>query len=943
MKRCGLSSVDGNVRTGLASLIVMTLGVFVCLGHAGDALTDDEGIRRYGLRNGLEVVIVPADAGGVKQPQGEDAALQLWLVLDVGILDEEAGSGGLARVAGVMARHGFGRFEDETVGLMLTTEEERERGGDRAIGVQVTLGHTILTGHAPTGDVEAVRELLSYFSAVLDMGSWAPDDAGFERARSWMRERIAQYAEPSMVARQRWLPRLLGDGVLSTRLDLPGLAELDALTAEDARALAQGGYRPNRATLLVVGDVGGVDLDGMIARSLGNAVAGKVVSRRDAADGLGGERVVFEREPGWEQHQAVLVWADVIEQDGFTDDDLRTYVMERVAEEVIRRRIDRLGIAELGQDSEIGVDRFELGGRVELMQWVIQREGTDDASWRESIALLLGECERLRLHGADRDEIVQSRGGLLAGWHRDAEEWRSMGSRERARGYLWLLMSDRGLVGDDRWDDIATRQMSTIRDEEINAAIKRLADQGSARILVSAGGERSEGAANELMLAEYVETLLAREYAALDPDWMRSLGGELLDERRWNESPERITQHAESGTWGATLGNGVRVWSRAVGNEDRVEINAMLWGSVFRDGTLSEAGIDAAMLSWEKATTEQRDAGWLAVYQETHGLKVRARRVFGGVRISVEGSAGAALPALELLYAMLDRPMIDSDAFSRWSLNQPVRYGEDDPIDRAFAKIYRPDLLKGEDKVVTIDGAQRALTRMAQNARIEVGIAGAIDPAQMLELASGLLGMLSDREDTEPVEREGERSLSRARLNAQVPGESRSVVFGVRGEPIDDLTELRAMILAGKVLDVRLERQAERLGVPSSALDAQIVMSDSLGDRWALMVSIKGQDLEGKEAVVREVMERLRSDGVSADELASVQDWLTGSIDQYFDRAGYWSTRLSTLGLHGRTIEDLWSIREGYRAITPAEATRALREAMDQRSWFRVEIDSETR
>jgi predicted Zn-dependent peptidase len=919
------------------------LGVVVCIGYAGDRVSDDDGVRRYGLRNGLEVVIVPTSAGGMRQSRGDDASVQLWLVLDAGILDERERTSGVARVAGVMARHGLGAFDEDAVASMLTTEEERSRGADRAIGVQVTLDHTILTGHTPVGDADAIRALLSYYASVLDPDTWDSDQAGFDRARAWMNARIEQALEPSMVARQRWLPRLLGEGVLGTRLGLPEIAELDALTAEDTRRYVQGGYRANRATLMVVGDVAGVDLNGLIMQKLGPADGTRLAPRPDPAAGLGGERAIFELEPDWDQHQAVLVWAASIEEPGFTEDDLREYVIDRVAAEVIRRRIDRLGISELGQGSEIAVDRFELGGQIRLMQWVVERDGTDDGSWRDSIGLLLREGERLRLHGVGRDEIIQSRGGLLAGWHRDAEEWRAMGSRERARGYLWPLMSDRGLMGATRWDDIATQLMSTIRDDEINAAVKRLADPGTARVLVSMGGERADAPAKELELAGYIEDVLAQPYAALEPDWMRSLGGELLDERRADENPDRITQHPASGTWGATLDNGVRIWSRGVGDEDRVEISVMLWGALLRDGSLHEAEINASMLAWEKASTEQRDVGWLAVYQENHGIDVWAQRVVGGVRLSIGAPGGSVVPALELLYAMLDRPMIDAEVFERWSSNQPVRYGDKDPVDRGLAMVYRPDLLASDDIVITIDGAQRALTRIVQNAQVEVGIAGAIDPALTLEQASGLLGMLSVRDEQEPAALQTKRTPDEAQVSVRIPGKRRSVAFGVRGEPMDDLSSLRAMILAGKVLDMRLEDEARRLGLKSEAFDAQIVMSDSLGDRWALMVSIQGDDIEQKESIVRAVMEQLLVDGIDSLELESVQDWLVGSIDRYFNRAGYWSTRLSTLGLHRRTVDDLWGIREGYRSVDSAEATRALRDAMKREAWFRIDVEPETR
>ena len=108
-----------------------------------------------------------------------------------------------------------------------------------------------------------------------------------------------------------------------------------------------------------------------------------------ARAGLGGDRVIFEQEPGWDEHQGVLVWSDELGPPAQSVEGVRSFIIKRVAQDLIRRRIERLAVASFGGESEITVNQFELGGRVELMQWVVQREGTDERSWNETVALLL--------------------------------------------------------------------------------------------------------------------------------------------------------------------------------------------------------------------------------------------------------------------------------------------------------------------------------------------------------------------------------------------------------------------------------------------------------------------------------------------------------------------------------------------------------------------------
>jgi len=50
---------------------------------------------------------------------------------------------------------------------------------------------------------------------------------------------------------------------------------------------------------------------------------------------------------------------------------------------------------------------------------------------------------------------------------------------------------------------------------------------------------------------------------------------------------------------------------------------------------------------------------------------------------------------------------------------------------------------------------------------------------------------------------------------------------------------------------------------------------------------------------------------------------------------------LSTLGVHGRTVDDLWNIRDGYRAVTAEQASKALQDTIERGDWFRVLIEPE--
>ncbi|CAN0592586.1 unnamed protein product, partial [Laminaria digitata] len=180
---------------------------------------------------------------------------------------------------------------------------------------------------------------------------------------------------PELRARQRWLPRLLGDGMLGSRVGLPEETHIDALGVQGLKSFVGRAYRPSQATLIVVGDINSLDLDMRIARALGTLAPGPRDERLDLREGTAHATRVMGLDPDLEKHQAALVWMNTRDDaclepwsvcaSQYSESMMRELVMNRVAAELLRHRIDRLGVAELGSDIEISVDQISIAGQVD--------------------------------------------------------------------------------------------------------------------------------------------------------------------------------------------------------------------------------------------------------------------------------------------------------------------------------------------------------------------------------------------------------------------------------------------------------------------------------------------------------------------------------------------------------------------------------------------------
>lgn len=939
----------------MAAMLLLVLGSSPALSKVNAPIEDQPGVRRYALSNGLEVVLVQTESSTTLEDEGAD--IQIWLAVRAGTMDEDDTQRGAAGVLERLLYQGVGGYDPATITQLLGGDGGFVVGG-RPSGSMVTLDQMLLMGQATGDDRSQIESLLGLYASVLDPGSWSYENERVQRAKSELSTMMDELLSPQMRARQRWLPELLGDGRLGTRAGLPERGDIDRLDAETISGFANEYMRPSRSTLIVVGGRETLQLDALIARMLGDVQAGARGEVEDLRVGIGQAqthaRSVMSLDPELEGHMAALVWVRTRDDAclspwsvcaaSYGEEQMRAMVIDRVAGELIRHRIDRLGIASFGRDTNISVDQIGLVGQIDLLQCVVQRSSSED--WRSTLRVLLSECDRIARDGAGSEEIVRARGSLLARWHRAADDWQAQTNEERVWLVHWLVTSGRAVNDMVRWDERATRMMSSISEQEINDALRRMLNPKKVRVLAVAQGQASEAATLRPQIDALIKEVRGAPLAAIDPDWMRTLGGALLDKTSFEGKITRITQHAPSGTWGAQLGSGVDVWARATtGDEDQVvECSATLWGEIFSDGTLCEGEIDAALQAWQTPSSETRSARWLSVYMQEHGLELTARRVVGGVQLRVRANANESRAAMELLYLMLDRPMIDAQAFEAWDAQRDHdAMLADDPLERALVMLYQPTLAARDVRTITLDDAQRLLTRIVRNARLGVGIAGAIDPAVEIEQAGVLLGEL--------VHRDSISAASATQTPATIRGREKSIelrsddregnelTLGMLGSSPHDLEHLRATILGAMVLSDRARALGRSRGLEDTRLDAQVIMSDALGDRWALTLRARGRALGEAESVLHEAMALIASEGIGEQELAEVKGELDRSFARYFDRAGYWSRRLSELGLNGRDVQDLWSIREGYAGIDAPQASEAIRDAINKKDRFRVLIE----
>ncbi|PCI07121.1 hypothetical protein COB72_10775 [bacterium] len=945
-------------RFGLAAGIVL---VGVCaLAAVGEpaldeVIGDQAGTARVVLENGLEIIVVSTSRyarGDVQEEDQED--VQAWLIVRAGAMYEGEGQRGAGRVFERVIRGGTERFSAEAIDKIL---EARDVGFGQMTGSFVSFDHVAFMAQADRGDIDQLGEVFLFYREVLDFDARDVSAERVEQAKDSLLDAIEQQPNAELRARLEWLPELMCGTLFGEQLPTPTIEELGELTTQGVEDFGRAMYHPGQAMVLVVGDVDVGEVQGLVAGHMGGVEAGERSMMIDGRLGIDvSMRTVMGSDAGFESDQAAAVWfrdrddttvrlwSERASQ--MTYGDMRQTVMSRVAGEILRHRLGRLGTQEFGAECEVRVEQIDLLGQMDVVQVGadsgIESGLADGDSWDEMMGFLVRECDRLSRDGSTADELSRARRSVLARWHRDADDWVGAGNAQRMGLVHWLLTTGRPMMDMVRWDEIATEMMSSISDHEIDAVLRKMVvpSEGSYIALVPDAGVIAKATRAGVVL-DVVNGALGSPMGAIDAHWMEQLGGSLLDDELEGGAMRSISQHAESGVWSAVLENDVRVLVRGFEDQqiERVYLSATVWGAVL-DGVDADE-LDAALSAWREPASETRGRSAMRAYMNEHGLETSVERAVGYVQLKIDGPTGSFDEMMELAYVLLDRPMIENDVFEEWSSGH--EQAVDEPIDRALKLLYPMNTPKRDDGDVTVEKAQRLFTQIMRNGRIDIGIAGAIDAASVIEESAKVFGSLVSRavQERKASVDEGEHSIKCERV-IQVRDDDEQehgVVFGFVGEQDQPLDELRALILTSMVLNEMLGAMVAEAGFVG-AVRAEVAYTDETPNQMVMFIRARcsEDDIDQGRSIVRDAIDEIADRGVSSESLQRHQLKVDESIAWYFDTPSYWSQRLGVLGVHGRRVDDLWEIREGYQNIDAGYAKAVFDALVVGDEQFTIEI-----
>jgi zinc protease len=727
-------------------------------------------------------------------------------------------------------------------------------------------------------------------------------------------------------------------------------ADVRAATAKELRAYYETWYRPERTTLVVVGDVDAAVVEKDVKEVFGDwkaraQPAPRVHLGRLVTQGL---RVGAFDDP--DQHRTdVMVTHCRRPLSWKTFGDLKRRLVENLAIRMMNARLEYLRRAKSALYGYAWMREREVVPGLEAIECGVSgREGR----WIGCMREVLHEVVRAQKYGFDQEELDRVRSDILAQY----DTLEDPPSAQIARHLQEALAEERAPISPRTWERVTRACFPQIAVRDVTAAFRAMMDLDDAAIVLELPQkDRTQDLPTQPEVLDYYqEARHDRLHTWSERNESLVVRSVLEKDPKPGEVASRST-NADLHVTSLRLENGVRVNLRRLQTPGRVHVRVALLGGRVEETAKTHGLTDLAFgaLHWGGVCSEDVDPDTATRYLLTRQADVGCD--FGPARITYDVRASKHdLPdAMRLLWLVLAKPHVHYDSLReararawgwRWGQKHDVGETADFTLERELAgEDPRWDAPDGETYAKLDEKAVEAwLGRIVHTAPMEVAIVGDIEPKAGEELARRWFGSLPARKDRR-------KELEKLRHAATWSGPKREdvnvesndpgavVVLAWRGVGRLDEARRAALDHAASLIDARLFDDLRSKHGLSYDVSASYVDEDVDGLSH-LEVRLTTDPAKAKEAadVARKVVEKFAQEGPTDKELTTVAKQWRALLDLGDERPERWLGTLTRLDLAGRTLDGLRARRAAWRTSDGALIRKTIVQVVQPSRFCRV-------
>ncbi len=801
------------------------------LDASDEPVPDDDAVRTGTLANGLRYYVRANDNPGGKA--------ELRLAVDAGSVDEIDSSTGIAHFVEHMLFNGTERYpENELIDVL--------RGFGAAFGADINAStsydETVYALTVPSGD-ESLETGLSVLEQWLSHATFEPGQVVAERGVVLDEWRVRTQSAGGRLFEVA-ADLFLAGTPYQDRPPIGSEESIATMEAEELRAFYDAWYRPDNASVVVVGDIVVADVVGDIERLFGPANPRTTMppARPDTT-------FVVDTEPGFGLHAdpdqrtvdvEVTLPLPTFESDG--NAAARATFLDLMVFEVLVRRLD--------QDLATGqapFDRIAKGGNsfVAGLDAPALYAVTDVERVNETLQALLDEYERADRFGFTADETDVSRETLRSVFQSRFDGRDTTQDAEYADTYVDDFLSGGGYPAIEDEYRLATAILDSVTPEAMNLRFRARWANSAPHVIISAPAGLSDRMPTRADVVTTIDALESRAIVSRTPS--RALPDELM-ERPEPTAPGSVEElivfdDPFFDPIEIEYPNGVRV----ILNSNQIVDGQVFFQALSPGGSslVSDDDVVDALFATDIVTTSGvGDYNQAELSQIMAGRDVR---VDAWVTPYLENLAGSAATGdlevlLQLVHLYMTRPRYDAVALSQVRgrigplvadpASDPVAAADDALLDARYPGELRYASLPTPDQFATLDlaGVERVWTNRFGNAADWVFVfSGDLDLGVTADLANAYLGSLPGGIDEQWVDLDRPppdgvvRTTVRAGTGATA---SVTMLFTSPVETVDAELRVNADVVTEVVSGRLTDELRERLGESYSPMAVSSLTTD---------------------------------------------------------------------------------------------------------------------
>lgn len=887
----------------------------------GEGLTKDPTVRWGVLPNGMRYAIRRNAT-----PPGEAA---IRLRIDAGSLHESQNQLGIAHFVEHMIFNGTKNVPENE--FIRRLEREGLRFGPDT-NAYTSFDETVYMLDLPETDAGTVNTALNLLREGVDHALMLQSAIDAERPIILDEERSR--ATPQFRQAVDELAYMYGGQLLPNRFPIGTVDSIRTMNRDEFLRFYNAYYRPERATLVAVGDFNVDEMERRIRQHFGSwrgegpagadPFEGRPAQRRAAAD-------IFV-DPGVTSRVS-LSWVRPVSTAADSRERRRQEVLHDIAIGALNRRIER--IAATGNPAPFiggSAARSELAETSDSTTIAV---ATQPGQWRPALNAIDQEQRRLVQFGLTQPELEREIANRRTALTQAVAGAETRTSGAIAMGILGNLNRERATTGPQASLQLFEEAVRGLTLERVNAAIPDLF-AGSGPLLYMTSPVPVEGE-REALLLSYLEST---RVAVSAPQVQQRLAFPYTDFGPAGTVAER-REFADIGATGVRFANGVRLTVKPTQFRDNEISVAVRVG----DGLLDLTGERAPLANLLPLGAFQLGGlGRISAEELQEALTGKAVQTNFTIAEDAFVLSGTTRPddfttQLQVLAAYVSDPAWQPTGYDRVKGIFPQILAGSESTPSGVWSVQGPSLLRGGDRrwglptaaetsASTIADARALVAPSLANDPIEIIIAGDVTVEQAIAQVAATFGALPPRQ--------GERAA--ATPLAFPAGNAEPVRLAHRGRDDQSMAfvgwptagfhenraEARALGVLASVFQLRLnERIREQGGIsyapsashqPSSVFNHGVFAAQVMAPTDAL-----GRFLSEAQAIAADLAAR----PISADELLRARQPMLEAVQRSRGSSNaWWLGALGQLQTDPRVLETLNSQVRDIEAVTPAELQR---------------------